>query len=376
MVATAELKNAQEDLRAMAALDSARTVRVIVPRGSANGSTVVPRRPGLIAKGMVSSPANGDKAFTVWLFDELLNAPAGAIGMSARQHLDEAGRGWVAALPRLRDEAVARWSLELGAPYPRGACAEVVRARLPDGTEAVLKLPLGDRDTRGEAEALRRWNGDGAVRLLDATPDGAALLLARCSPGTPLLDLDEEPAMEVAAGLLERLWRATASAWPFDRAAARAAEWADSVLAEHVALGRPCEASLVAEAAACFRDLAADPEAEPVLLHADLHARNVLRHGEGWLAIDPKPLVGDRAFDVASLVRDRRPELARDPHPRRRIARRVDAVSERLGLDRSRVRAWSLAQTVELGLDALAGGLRVEGEHELAVGRALAGHLP
>ena len=163
--------------------------------------------------------------------------------------------------------------------------------------------------------------------------------------------------------------------WPFDRAADRAEEWAETVTREHA--GLPCEASLVAEASGCFRDLAADPDPEPVLLHADLHAGNILldRHA-GWLAIDPKPLVGDRAFDVASLVRDRRPELARDPDPGRRIARRVDAMSERLGLDRSRVRAWSLAQTVELGLDALASGLLVEGHRELAVGRALAATRP
>lgn len=297
--------------------------------------------------------------------------------MSDWAHLGEAGRAWAASLPRLRDEAVARWSLELGAPYPRGACAEVLRARLPDGTEAALKLPFGDRDTRGEAEALRRWDGDGAVRLLDAAPGGEALLLARCTPGTPLIDVDEEPGLEVVAGLLERLWRAPTSAWPFDRAADRAAEWAETVHREHVALGGPCEGSLVAEAAACFRELAADCDPGLVLLHADLHAGNVLRDRHaGWLAIDPKPLVGDRAFDVASLVRDRRPELTRDPDPGRRIARRVDAMSERLGLDRSRVRAWSLAQTVELGLDALASGLLVEGHRELAVGRALAATRP
>ncbi len=296
--------------------------------------------------------------------------------MSGWPHLGVAGRVWAASLPRLRDEAVARWSLELGLPYPSGACAEVVRARLPDGTEAALKLPFGDRDTRGEAEALRRWGGDGAVRLLDAFEDGAALLLARCTPGTPLLDIDEEDGLEIAAGLLERLWRASTSAWPFDHAAERAGEWAETVLRQHAALGRPCEESLAAEAAACFRELATGPDPEPVLLHADLHAGNVLRHGVGWLAIDPKPLVGDRGFDIASLVRDRRPELARDPDPGRRIARRVDALSERLDLDRSRVRAWSLAQTVELGLDALGSGLRLEGERELAVGRALAATGP
>jgi streptomycin 6-kinase len=78
-----------------------------------------------------------------------------------------------------------------------------------------------------------------------------------------------------------------------------------------------------------------------VLLHQDLHGGNVLRHGDDWVAIDPKPLVGDPTFDVASLVRDRRP--IRD---RRVVERRLRLLADELGHDRERMRLWSWVHAV------------------------------
>ena len=80
--------------------------------------------------------------------------------------------------------AVERWSLTLGEPYEQGAAGYTTRASLPDGTPAVLKLVHPHRESEHEADALRAWDGDGAVRLL--AQDGDALLLERCEPGTPL----------------------------------------------------------------------------------------------------------------------------------------------------------------------------------------------
>jgi streptomycin 6-kinase len=88
-----------------------------------------------------------------------------------------------------------------------------------------------------------------------------------------------------------------------------------------------------------------------VVVHQDFHGGNVLRAARGPLAIDPKPLAGEAAFDCASLIRDRRPELLAHPHPRRVLERRLDILTRALGLDRHRVRAWAIALALAWGLE-------------------------
>ena len=114
--------------------------------------------------------------------------------------------------------------------------------------------------------------------------------------------------------------------------------------------GRPFPRELAEEAASLARGLS-ETIAEEVLLHQDFHGGNVLSSGDEWIAIDPKPLAGERAFDVASLLRDRRDELARDPHPARRVARRFDQLAEALELDRERMRGWGIVHTLAWGFE-------------------------
>src|SRR5258708_38480249 len=103
------------------------------------------------------------------------------------------------------DECVAQWRLRLGDPYAPGAAGYAVRVELPDGTPAVLKVSTPHREAEQEADALERWNGDGAVRLLARDDDRRALLLERCEPGT---FLSASPgALDVLIELLPRLWK-------------------------------------------------------------------------------------------------------------------------------------------------------------------------
>ena len=82
------------------------------------------------------------------------------------------------------------------------------------------------------------------------------------------------------------------------------------------------------------------PVEDAVLCHQDLHGGNILRaEREPWLAIDPKPIVAERAYDTVAIVRDAQPALAE-------LRRRLDALSELLGLDRERMRLWGLVKSL------------------------------
>jgi len=230
--------------------------------------------------------------------------------------------------------AAERWSLTLGEPYEPGAAGLTIRANFPDGTPAVLKLVHPHRESEHEADALALWDGDGAVRLLARDETGYVLVLERCEPGTPLSQLEEDAALDVVIGLLPRLWRSAGE--PFHTLADEAAWWA-SYLPERWRGNR----TLLDAALAAIETLSST-QGEQVLLHQDLHFDNVLAaQREPWLVIDPKPLLGEREFAVAPIVRSS--ELG---HSKRAVLHRFDRVTLELGLDRERARGWTIAQTV------------------------------
>jgi streptomycin 6-kinase len=261
------------------------------------------------------------------------------------------GADWLDRLPGIVEACAARWSLDIGRPFG-GHISWVAPARLPDGRHAVLKVNFPEAESEHEADALGLWDGSGAVRLLESDSDLRALLVERCAPGTTLWEIaDEDEANRIAAGVLRLLWRPAPAQHPFRLLADEAARWADELPARWERAGRPCGRWLLDEAVT-FLQAAGPEQGEPVVVHQDFHGGNVLRaEREPWLAIDPKPLVGERELDVASLLRDRRGELARDPAPARRVRRRLDLLAAELGLDRERMRGWGVAHALAWGLD-------------------------
>ena len=242
------------------------------------------------------------------------------------------GRVWLEELPRAVEESAEHWKLRLGEPFPYAFTSLAVPGRMEDGRDVVLKVQHIDRETEHEALALRHWNGDGAVLLLDRFPSRDALLLERCIPGTPV---PPDHALDVLIGLLPRLWKPATSP-PFRTLAEEAAHWAAALSARP-----PLNPRLVDAALDAIRDLATS-QGEQVLLHQDLHGWNVLAaQREPWLAIDPKPLVGEREFGLAPIIRSRELGVGR-----LEALRRLDQLTSELGLDRERARRWCIAQTV------------------------------
>jgi streptomycin 6-kinase len=254
----------------------------------------------------------------------------------------EAGREWLAALPALVRECAEKWSLRLGEPFPYAYASLALPATRPDGTPAVLKLQFPDRESTHEGAALAHWAGAGAIRLIAADPARHALLLERCVPGTSLSAVGGDAAMDVLVGLLPRLLvPAGAPFEPFEPVAAQANDWAWHLPRSWARAGRPFPRRLVDRAVDLCRTLAAS-QGPLMLVNQDLHGDNVLRaQREPWLVIDPKPVLAEREFAVAPVVRSA--ELG---HSRDLVRRRLDRLVDELGLDRERARGWTIAQTL------------------------------
>ena len=270
----------------------------------------------------------------------------------------ESGRVWLDQLPVLLDEVVERWQLSIGDAFPDASASLTLRTARVDGEPVVLKLQYPHREAEHRAAALAQWDGNGAVRLLAHDPDRHALLLELCEPGTPLFGLDQDPALEVLVELLPRLWQPSNRA--FISLADEAAHWAATLPDLWARAGRPFERDLLAAALETTDELTST-QGEQVILHQDLHTGNVLSAArERWLVIDPKPLLGEREFGLAPIVRGA--ELG---HSREHVLHRLDRLTRELGLDRHRACGWTFVQTLAWSIDTVVWTEMVEIAHWL-----------
>ncbi|TDC22312.1 kinase [Streptomyces sp. 8K308] len=270
---------------------------------------------------------------------------------------------WLAGLPDLVAGVLDRWELTPErVAAPGGRTSMVVLVGGADGGRAALKICAPWRPAALEEAALRRWDGLGAVRALRCDPAAGALLLERLHGETSLRSLPEAKAMLEAVSAVRRLWVDPGDGHPFptvaEHTAARAAALRGGALAA-------ADAGPLVDEALAARDelLAAEPER--LLLHGDFRQGAVLASDAErapWLAVGPEPVVGERAYDLARLARDRLHDLVASPGAasitRRRIARLADSVE----LSAERLRGWALFRAVESAGRALSAGRRPEAE--------------
>ncbi|MGY0068177.1 aminoglycoside phosphotransferase family protein [Streptomyces sp. QTS137] len=273
----------------------------------------------------------------------------------------KAGRAFIARLPALAATLLERWDLRVtGAPM-HGVSALVLPVDRADGTPAVLKLQVLDEESEGEPVALRIWDGDGAVRLLDHDASTGTMLLERLDPSRMLSRLpDTHEAVLVIARLLAHL-----TATPAPAGLRRLGDIAGAMLEQTPrALDRvpdPAARRIVAHCAAALREVVDDPGDR--LLHWDLHEENVLACDRAdWLAIDPKPLAGDPGFDLWPALDNR---FDADD-----VRWRFDAMTDVLGLDRERARAWTYGRLLQNCLWDIEDGRPLD-ERQLEIARRL-----
>ena len=227
-------------------------------------------------------------------------------------------------------EVAREWGLELGPPFALGRYSFVA----PAGEDAVLKVtPPEDDESDEEGDALALWDGDGAVRLLRRDVPRRALLLERARPGADSSGLGEEAATAIAVSVGLRLWRPAAA--PFRWIGDHVPRWLDAAEAEGhelVPLARELYASLEV--------------GRSTLVHGDLHHHNLLDAGGRYVAIDPKPMLGEPEYDVPSFLWNPLPYTMRRDVTERRLAAFAAA-----GLDQARMRMWAVIRGAYLGAD-------------------------
>ena len=260
-------------------------------------------------------------------------------------HFRAAGaRGAVLALQQVADE----WAITLGEPYTGVYPGNLVyRCTLGDGTPAVIKTEP-DRFDEDEflpgIDAMSLYGGRGMARVLRVDRERRILLMERVVPGQPLWGETIERALDAAAFVMSKLRTPPPEQHAFPDVRSYHRAWPS-----HAALyggPGPIDADLFEMGERLFLELC-ETSAAPVVLHGDLHYGNVLSsERDGWLAIDPKGLIGEACYEVGDLFRNRVDELHDTADPAKAMRRRVEMLADLTGFDRERIRLWGLAQAV------------------------------
>lgn len=252
----------------------------------------------------------------------------------------KSGLEWLKRLPGLIAECEKRWSLTIGSPFANLYYNYVAPAVNEDGRRLVLKAGVPTRNFRNEMEALRLYNGNGAVRMFEADPELGVMLLERLEPGKALAELtDDVQSASIAASVMRQIWQAA----PVDHSFPSVSEWSLGLARIRQQFGGktgPFPIALFERAESLFAELIAAP-IENTLLHGDLHQSNILSaERQSWLVIDPKGVVGERGYEIGPFllnIADQTQEV---------LAYLLAMLTDELGLDRKRVQEWCIAQAM------------------------------
>jgi streptomycin 6-kinase len=251
--------------------------------------------------------------------------------------LEKARVEWLRSLPSIIAQVTNRWSLTVGSPFRSidEGCSWVAPATDQNGADAVLKVNLPHFEEEHEIQGLRFWDGEPTVRLLAADDELHAMLLERCVPGGSLREIPEAEQDMVIAGLLRRMWRGPYAAHPFRSLETMLAHWTTE---SEDGIAHADDPGLVREGIELFHSLSLTAT-QRFLLATDLHAGNILRSGrEPWLVIDPKPFVGDPAYDATQHLLNCTDRLLTQPD------RTIKTFADLLEVNAERVGLWIFAR--------------------------------
>jgi streptomycin 6-kinase len=288
-----------------------------------------------------------------------LNLPSSFTATILNTYRDD-GRRWLAELPARIDEASRRWRLTHITPVENLSYNFVAYATRPSTAAspgsasaqgAVLKIGVPNPELTSEMAALRLFNGDGAARLLEADPERGMCLLERLRPGEMLAALaDDDQRTHIAADVMLRLWKPVPVGEPAPQGLSfiELSDWFAGLDGLRPRFGGgtgPFPKRILEMAEALIPELFTT-SSPPLLIHGDLHHFNILSSGRGWLAIDPKGVIGPPEYEVGPLLINPIPDFLRGGAAVRQAERRIAILSERLGFAPGRIRDWAVCHAV------------------------------
>ena len=273
----------------------------------------------------------------------------------------EDGKEFLAVLPALIDEASDRWGLTDIQHVPNLSYNFVAFAKRAK-EDVMLKIGIPNPELNSEMAALKLFDGDGACQLLACDEERGFLLLERLNPGTVLADItDDDERTNIAIDVMQKIWRPLDSGSSLALRVLPAAEQQAVRLQSFIQLSDwfdelktvrpkfdggtgPFPKKIFERVESVLPELFADENVK--LIHGDFHHFNILLSERGWLAIDPKGVIGPAGYEIGPLMINPWGSLSDGVSFKAQTKRRMSILSERLGWEQETILNWATAHAV------------------------------
>jgi streptomycin 6-kinase len=270
------------------------------------------------------------------MFQEIIIALAG-----------EAGKKWLDELPNLVHFYEQQWQLTCSEPFPLSYNYVLPGVTL-EGNSVVLKISFpNNREFENELAALRIYDGDGSIKIIKEDRANKVVLLERAVPGKRIGDLEPDTTqISVVCEVVRKIHKPWTA--PNDQSFPTLVDWGKAFARyrkKYEIASGPIPTRMFEEAEDLFTQYA-NNNSPQYLLHGDLHNDNILLSERGWLAIDPKGVIGNQEFEIGTYLRNPLTDLPQNSHHKQVVANRIQQFSDELGLDPKNVLRWTFANAI------------------------------
>lgn len=267
------------------------------------------------------------------------------IDLQINLHGKEKAAKWLEEIPKIVDSLKEKWELEIGEEFEL-SWNYVMSAERKSGEKVVLKIYFPeDKEYTNQLATLKIFNGEGSIKVLENDDTNFAILLEQCIPGKTLSSLnDENKETLIFTDVVKKLWKKPPPNSKFSNIGDDLKDF-DWYFKSYEGNKDKSLKDLIIKAWEIYKYLV-DTQKDLYLLHADLHHENILSSKRGWLAIDPKGVLGEREFEITAFMRNPIKRAKENLLTRDILLGRLEKISKELPLDKERMIGWAFSQTV------------------------------
>lgn len=253
---------------------------------------------------------------------------------------------WLKNIPETIRIAEEKWQIKVAEPFDL-SYNYVAPSRYKDGEKVVLKIGMyGDKEFLIEIEALKMYDGDGVVKLIEYDIDNTMMLIEMVEPGQPLSSLmDDVKATRILGAVIKKIDKPIIDNRKFPHVGSLMQGFG-RFKQRYQGLNMPLPLDLIEKAEKLSEYLLSSIGKE-FLVHGDLHHDNVLKSTNGqWLVIDPKGVIAEPAYECAAMLRNPHSHILQFKDLSEILKTRILILSEGLDIDPQRILDWGIVQTV------------------------------